>query len=152
MTAWFSRSGGLPLLFTLKGRENVLPILAVLFQHCARWQHINLSVPLETLQCLDGCLQHLETLGINWCDSPSWVEQILESAPRLRRVSVSHKFLWNGPNGSWAQLVELDASCASYSVGDCLTLLQAVGNLQTLRVGVNSEVVEGHPHLVSPIR
>ena len=152
VTNWVSRSGNLPLSFTLRGRENVLPIMAVLFQHCARWQHINLSVPLETMQCLEaanGRLQRLETLGIDWCDSSSWVEQILESAPRLRKVSVNRKFLWNsGLNGSWAQLVELDASCASYSVGDCLTLLQAVGSLQTLKVNVNSEVVEGHPRLV----
>ncbi|KIM75632.1 hypothetical protein PILCRDRAFT_668588 [Piloderma croceum F 1598] len=151
VTDWVSRSGNLPLSFTLRGRENVLPIMAVLFQHCARWQHINLSVPLETLQCLEaanGRLQRLETLGIDGCNSPSWVEQILESAPRLRKVSVSRKFLWNGLNDSWAQLTELDASCASYSVGDCLTLLQAVGSLQMLRVSVNSEVVEGHLRLV----
>jgi hypothetical protein len=95
VTDWVSRSGNLPLSFTLQGQENVLPIMAVLFQHCARWQHINLSVSLETLQCLEaanGRLQRLETLGINGCDSLSWVEQILESAPRLRKVSVSRKF------------------------------------------------------------
>jgi F-box-like len=152
VTDWVSRSGNLPLSFTLEGRENVLPILAVLYHHCARWQYINLSVPLETLQCLEaanGRLQRLETLEINrYGDSPPWVEQILESAPKLRKVSVSRKFLWNGLNGSWGQLVELDASCASYSVGDCLALLQAVGSLQTLKVSVNSEVAEGHPRFV----
>src|SRR3984885_8964598 len=37
VTAWFSRSGGLPLSFALEGRENVLPILAFLLQYCNRW-------------------------------------------------------------------------------------------------------------------
>src|SRR6202011_4969157 len=127
VTDWFSRSGNLPLSFTLDGQENVLPILTFLLQHCTRWQYVDLSVPLETLRCLEaakGGLQHLETLGIyaGDCHSPSWVEQIFESAPRLQKVSLHCRFLWNGHNGSWAHLTELDAGSesASYMVGDCL--------------------------------
>jgi len=153
VTDWFSRSGNLPLSFTLKGQENVLPILAFLLQYCTRWQYINFSIPLETLRCLEaakGHLQRLETMQINAVDgnSPSWVEQIFKSAPRLRNVSLSCRFLWNGSNGSWAHLTELDAGHESYTVGDCLTLLQTARNLQELRIAIDGDVVEGHPRLV----
>jgi hypothetical protein len=96
VTAWFSRSGDLPLSFTLDvdGRENVLPILAFLLQYCHRWQHIKLSVPSDTLRCLEaakGHLQHLETLLIDGMYGVTHysVEHIFELAPRLRTASLS---------------------------------------------------------------
>ena len=155
VTAWLSRSGSLPLSFTLTGRGNVLPILDFLLQHCARWKYINLSVPLEMLRCLKeakGHLQRLETMEIDVRDMhgtpPYWVEQIFESAPRLRKVLLSCRFIWNGLNGSWAQLTELDGHCVSYTVGDCLTLLQTARNLHKLRVHIDGEVVEENHRLI----
>ena len=42
---------------------------------------------------------------------------IFESIPRLRKVSLSNPFVWNGLSGSWAQLGELNAGYASYGWG-----------------------------------
>jgi len=101
VTTWFARSGGLPLSFTLSGRENLLPILAFLLQYCNRWQYINLCVPSETLRCLEaakGHLQRLETvrLDFGYRDTSYSVERIFESAPRLWKASLSSRFVWNG--------------------------------------------------------
>jgi hypothetical protein len=54
---------------------------------------------------------------------------IFESIPRLRKVSLSNPFVWNGLSGSWAQLGELNAGYASYMAGDCLPFLQSVRNI-----------------------
>jgi F-box-like len=151
VTAWFSRSGDLPLSFTLEGQENVLPILAFLLQYCSRWQHINFTVPSNTLRCLEaakGHLQRLETLRMNdvYGGTPYSVEHIFELAPRLRMASLSCQIVWN--SGSWGQLTELNAGYASYTIGDCLVLLQSTRNLQKLRICIGSGVVEGHRHSV----
>jgi hypothetical protein len=154
VTAWFSRSGGLPLSFTLEGQENVLPILSFLLQYCNRWQYINLSVPSETLRCLEaakGHLKGLETMVINdryiWLRDTSYsVEHIFESAPRLRKVSLNSRFVWN--DGSWAQLTELDTGYVSYTVGNCLALMQSMRNLQKLKICIGSGAVEEHRHSI----
>ena len=159
VTTWFSRSGGSPLSFTLKGYENVQPIIAFLLQHCNRWQCINLSVPFNTLRCLETAKGHLQRLEILQIDthtrgdpaSPYSAEHIFESAPRLWKVSLDCRFMWNGPSGSWAQLAELDAGGASCTTGDCLALLQSMQNLRKLRIYVGSGVVEGHRCFVHPL-
>jgi hypothetical protein len=156
LTTWFSRSGGSPLSFTLDGKENVRPLLAFLLQHCNRWQCINLRVPFnEMLRCLEaakGHLQCLETVRIypGYSTTSYAVEHIFESAPRLRNVSLNFGVKWNGHRGSWPQLVELDAGYVSYTVGECLALLQSMRNLQKLRIdiGIHSGVVKGHRHFV----
>jgi hypothetical protein len=80
-------------------------------------------------------------------DTSHIFEHIFESAPRLRKLSLSSRFVWNGLSGSWAQLTELDTGYVSYTVGDCLALLQSTRNLQKLRVHIGSGVVEGHRRL-----
>ena len=154
VTAWFSRSGGLPLSFTLTGGENVLPILDFLLQYCGRWQYVNLSIPVETLQCLEaakGHLQRLETIQINsgYRRTVYSIEHVLESAPNLWKVSLSgQKFIWSGLSGSWAQLTELYVGYPLYTVGGCLALLQSARNLQKLSILVGKGDVEGHHHFV----
>ena len=158
VTTWFSRSGDLPLSFTLEGQENVLPILAFLLQYCNRWQHVSFSVPSDTLRCLEaakGHLQRLETLRMKGVYGGTFysVEHIFELAPRLRKISSSGPFVWNGFSGLWLQLTELDVGSTSthpfgYTVGDCLALMQPMRNLQKLRIKIGSGVVEGHSHSV----
>jgi hypothetical protein len=152
VTTWFSRSGGSPLSFTLVGRENVRPILAFLLRYCNRWQHISLHVPFETLPCLEaakGHFQHLETMRIyayTHSDMSYSFDHIFKSVPRLREVSLGCQLIWNNLSHSCAQLTELDAGYASYAVGDCLSLLQSMRNLQKLRIRMDRGVVEGHRH------
>ena len=152
VTSWFSRSGGSPLSFTLEGRESVQPILAFLLRYCNRWQHISLCIPSETLQCLEatrGNLKRLETMRICSVHGHRYsVEHIVNSAPRLRKVSLNCQFIGNNLSGSWAQLTELDTGYFSYAAKDCLSLLQSMGNLQKLSIYIGGGVVEGHHHLV----
>ena len=151
MTTWFSRSGALPLLFTLEGRENVGPIITFLLQHCNRWQNVNFSVPFKTHRCLEtakGNLQHLETINIQGTHTNTSysIEHIFDSAPRLRKVSFDRRLMLNGLGGSWTQLTELDTGTVSYTLGDCLALLQSMRSLQKLgiRVDHGDGVVERH--------
>jgi hypothetical protein len=153
VTTWFSRSGGLPLSFTFEGRENVQPILAFLLQYCNRWQNINLRVPFETLRCLEAAKGHLQILKTMRIDAEHGdtffsVGHIFELAPRLWKLSLNRRLVWNVLSGSWPQLVELDTGYASYTVSNCLALLQSVRNLQKLRIYVGDGVVEGHRRFV----
>ena len=52
----------------------------------------------------------------------------------------------NGLGGSWTQLTELDTGTVSYTLGDCLALLQSMRSLQKLgiRVDRGDGVVERH--------
>ena len=146
VTTWFSRSGSLPLSFTLEGRENVRPIMAFLLQHCNRWQYINLYVPSEmvrSLEVAEGHLHRLETVRIHAVDiTPYSIEHIFGSAPKLRELSLSRRLIWNGLSSSWAQLAELDLGWTGYTVGDCLTLLESMRNLQKLSIYMDTGVVE----------
>ena len=156
VTTWFSRTGSLSLSFTLDGQENVRPIMAFLLQHCNRWQYINLRVPFETIQPLEsakGYLQHLETIRIDAMDEMDEmsysVEHIFGSAPRLWELSLNCQLIWNGLSGSWARLAELDVGDASYTVGDCLTLLHSMRNLRKLSIYTDSDIAEHHHSVLS---
>ena len=153
VTTWFSRSGGSPLSFTLKGQQNVGPIMTFLLQHCSRWQNIDLNVPFEIIRCLEateGHFERLETVQIHamHAATPYSIEDIFGLAPRLRKVSLDGSLILGGFSGSWAQLAELNAGYTSYTIGQCLALLQYMWNLQTLRINVHGGVVEGHRHFV----
>ena len=125
--------------------------MTFLLQYCNRWQYVDLHIPFKTLRCLEaakGHLQRLETIRINVMSygTPYSVDHIFESAPRLRKVSLSGHLIWNGLGGSWAQLTKLDAGYVAYMVGDCLALLKSMKSLQKLRICIEGGVIEGHHH------
>jgi hypothetical protein len=105
---------------------------------------------IRPLEAAKGHLQHLETIQIDAMDEMSYsVEHILGSAPRLRELSLSCQLIWNGVGSSWAQLVELDVGKASYTVGDCLTMLHSMRNLRKLSIYTDSDIAEHHHSILS---
>ena len=152
VTTWFSQSGSLPLSFTLEGRESVQLIMAFLLQYCNRWQYIDLCIPFAMLWSLEvakGHLQCLETMQITSITDPSYsIEHIFGSAPKLRELLLSCQLIWNGLSSSWAQLAELDISVFS-TVGDCLTILWSMRNLQKLSFYVAGGIIGHHYSVIS---
>jgi hypothetical protein len=74
------------------------------------------------------------------------IEHIFGSAPMLWEILLNCLLIWNGLSSSWAKLSELDVS---YTVGDCLTLLQSMRNLQKLRIYLDNGTVEHHHFIIS---
>jgi hypothetical protein len=100
VTTWLSRSGGSSLSITLNG-NNVRPILDVILLHCDRWQHIDLCIPPETLQCFEQASNHFDRLETLQIGSNSFhietfhpPRRIFESAPKLRTLSLKSGFTW----------------------------------------------------------
>ncbi|KIM86640.1 hypothetical protein PILCRDRAFT_815871 [Piloderma croceum F 1598] len=140
VTAWMSRSGGSSLSISLNG-SNVRPILDVILLHCDRWQHIDLFIPPKMLQCFEqanGHFDRLETLQI--CSSSFHIEtfhpprRIFESAPKLRTLSFKSGFTWKSFDIPWAQITDFDGGICEIRVGECLEMLQCLGNVQKLRI------------------
>ncbi|KAF8188204.1 hypothetical protein K438DRAFT_1972392 [Mycena galopus ATCC 62051] len=159
---WLQRSGDLPLELALcqttESEENQAladDILALYMRYLPRWREVRLDITnptygrsLRPASHLDAPLLEIFQLTTSWRMTRNEqilqdLLQILQVAPRLRGISISHlNHLVVSDNTTvaipWAQLVHLDLGSIP-SVGACLSIMNSCPNLETCNLSVEPQ-------------
>ncbi|KAJ7186380.1 hypothetical protein C8R46DRAFT_274613 [Mycena filopes] len=115
--AWLSRSRDCPLSITLTDSPRsprAAQFLEAATLHCARWEHVNLVVPLEDLHLIQGDMPLLHGLTIGPSvlpDDDAAGVSIFDRAPRLTNVVLTQNFVPFVMRLPWAQLTHLTGLC-----------------------------------------
>ncbi|KAJ7149547.1 hypothetical protein C8R46DRAFT_521590 [Mycena filopes] len=115
--AWLSRSRDCPLSITLTDNSDSpsgAQFLQAAILHCARWEHVDLVVPFDDLNLIQGEMPLLRDLTIGPNDLPNDDAagvSIFDRAPRLTNVVLTNDFVPFVIRLPWAQVTHLTGLC-----------------------------------------
>ncbi|KAF8894708.1 hypothetical protein BD779DRAFT_1669178 [Infundibulicybe gibba] len=158
---WLGRSGTRPLrisfAMTMPPHDHgdqldlSAPLLQLLLPYRRRWQHLELQVPMESLNSLGLVTEDVPTLEqlniqenlVTLGQETRWPDSIIAmmNTPSLRSLSLNHKSgQFHLPPIEWSQLTELRleafSSVPSLNTQMILTTLQLCINLRVCILGV----------------
>ncbi|KAJ6511183.1 hypothetical protein C8R45DRAFT_1207875 [Mycena sanguinolenta] len=119
--------------------------IETIVMHCGRWEHLDVLVPFDCLHLLQGEMPLLRELTIGPQDLRYDVDftlSLFESAPQLRQLVLTSRFLHSTMCLPWAQLTHLEAHCLYEH--ECIDILRDAPLLVTctLRVCRSDEDVQ----------
>ncbi|KAJ7510926.1 hypothetical protein B0H11DRAFT_1035343 [Mycena galericulata] len=148
LETWLSRSGDCPLSLCLRYRsKSTLPgpspiilsrVLHAIVRHCQRWEYIELLMPLEDLNVIQGhmpLLRHL-TFGTSHLpqDDDRRALALFDRAPELKSVVLTESFVPAVIRLPWEQLTHVEGRCLWED--ECAEILACMSQLRRCTLAI----------------